>query len=275
MLVLDGYDGQTSGLGLVGGREANANATTKHAPFFRGDRPVKLTLSVRTNRISVKASGREFLAWDGSPDKLTLPRDFQKDATPLFLAGSAGGELEIQSLNLRYLAPAGHGSQPDYTSQRPELESAAEKKAAGTLSSAKSKDQGPLPTGSVWIGTVHSPLNGNANGDCRVTVRKVAGDLRTVQVEQAKDHAIFTLDLKLKDNSVAITNIDSLYAGRGHGGKPTVIQFNGSGQLDGQVLNLQFSFRYNEGLSDSWCTLSAGAQNQLVTETISVRAKGN
>lgn len=86
MVVLDGYDGQTSGLDMLDGRRANENETTRHGRFFQQQRPHVIVCTVTPSSVQVTCDGTTVIQWSGDPSRLTLRPEWDRLAPTTGLA---------------------------------------------------------------------------------------------------------------------------------------------------------------------------------------------
>jgi len=104
-LILDGWDGSTSGLSLVRGRTADKNETTFYTPVFQLGTPSTIVCQVQRTSIHVSINGRPRMFWSGDSEELSVERDSWKGvpSNKLFL-GAWGNSFHISKFELVPLA---------------------------------------------------------------------------------------------------------------------------------------------------------------------------
>jgi len=74
-VVLDGGNGDLSGLQLVNGQSFDRNSTTHHGQVLRDDGPNTIVSTVRRDGVEVTCNGQPVIDWKGESRSLSLPHD--------------------------------------------------------------------------------------------------------------------------------------------------------------------------------------------------------
>jgi hypothetical protein len=99
LAALDSHGHTLSGLTLVDGKTAEANATTYRGRLFEKDRPVKFLFSVRRGRVEISADGRTIIEWTGDPKALSLRAPWTpRSREALFLCSLNGTYRVLRSV---------------------------------------------------------------------------------------------------------------------------------------------------------------------------------
>jgi WD40 repeat protein len=111
-LVLDGWDGATSGLNLIDSVPGNANASTHRGRVLTPLKPNRVLITVRGDAIKVicddSTSIDTIIDWNGPFDRLSFPADQGvTDRRALYLGGGRGTAMRIRSLRLATLSGKG------------------------------------------------------------------------------------------------------------------------------------------------------------------------
>jgi hypothetical protein len=72
MLTIDGFDGATTGIGLVDGNMEDKNETKVNQQIFKQRTPVNIEIQVRDSELKLFADGQLVLEWRGDPKRLDL-----------------------------------------------------------------------------------------------------------------------------------------------------------------------------------------------------------
>lgn len=76
MLVLDGWDGEHSGLNLVNGQTATNNETTHTGRLLVKKGPNQIRIAVQAGFVTVHVNGEPIVLWSGDPKELSLDGRF-------------------------------------------------------------------------------------------------------------------------------------------------------------------------------------------------------
>ncbi len=96
MVVLDGFDGQTSGLDMLDGRRANDNETTRRGANFQQHRSHVIVCTVTPSSVRVTCDGKTVIQWSGDASRLALRPEWQR------LAPSTGLALAVADPRTRF-----------------------------------------------------------------------------------------------------------------------------------------------------------------------------
>lgn len=102
MAVLDGFDGKTSGLGLINGRSADRNRTKSLGRRFSDDQFHTVVYDVSPTSVEVTIDGDPVTNWRGKDTELRLDGRFWKTEYPKqILLGSWATRFEFRRIELQ------------------------------------------------------------------------------------------------------------------------------------------------------------------------------
>lgn len=220
LLILDGFDGGTSGLSCVDGVDARQNGTAHQGALFNDKRPVRVVVSVRPTEITVQADDQTIIEWSGEAKQLSLPEGLRGDGPGLFVVAAAGSSYRIDSMRLRRLPKA---TRHDQAAARP----------AG---SKVERDDDSFPDGAAWKGK----WNGQ---NCVVTL--VQSDERsvTLRAENQDTGRVWRIECRRNGDSLTVTDITEEKRGGRRRGAAVISQISGGGKVAGKRLTMNFSCR--------------------------------
>jgi S1-C subfamily serine protease len=127
LLVLDGWQGTTSGLSLVEGKTADQNATAWHGEIFPPLRQVTIVCTAAPGTVDVTADGRTIVHWSGPSGQLSTNTGWEAGAANA-LALACSTQFHIHRIELTSLG----GKVPAFAP--PRAVAAARSTSAGTTS---------------------------------------------------------------------------------------------------------------------------------------------
>jgi len=114
-LILGGYSGRTSGLSMIGGREASSRSNPTRIDLGRGKEILRagakttLEVSVRIKddqaQIAAALNGKKIIAWSGKQSSLTLGYQWRSTPTRMFGLGTYASSVVWHSVRLKRLDP--------------------------------------------------------------------------------------------------------------------------------------------------------------------------
>ncbi len=145
LLTLGGWGGKTSGIGLIEGKDADANGTSHVGEVFAADEPATVLVRVSPAGVDVEAGDDTIVSWSGEWSALSLPKDLTGPLPQLVAA--ADTHFELHSLRFRELLT---DDEPE-ANRKLDQPKAAAKPPAAQQPAARNND--PWQVGSNWQGS--------------------------------------------------------------------------------------------------------------------------
>jgi hypothetical protein len=107
-VLLDAFNGQTSGLQLIDGKGCERNSTTYRQPVLAVGREVKVRITVRERSVAVVCDDKPIFAWHCSADRLSLHAGWKmKNSHALFL-GANQSVFRVRDVKIGQALPPDH-----------------------------------------------------------------------------------------------------------------------------------------------------------------------
>jgi hypothetical protein len=102
--MLDGFNGQASGLGMIDGKFASGNETTYRGRVFTIGKSSKVVYAVRRDAVTIRVDGKEIINWKADYRRVTGVWAAWKSPNPRQLVLGTHRPYEISQINLTELS---------------------------------------------------------------------------------------------------------------------------------------------------------------------------
>ncbi|MEZ6059514.1 MAG: hypothetical protein R3C19_04040, partial [Planctomycetaceae bacterium] len=102
LLVIDGFGGRFSGLGVIANRILEGREDAYHGSLLTSN-PAELVIRVTPTSVKVTCDGKQIVNWTGNASELTIRRQFWNYRDDAIFLGSWNSEFILRSATIRSL----------------------------------------------------------------------------------------------------------------------------------------------------------------------------
>jgi hypothetical protein len=228
-MVIDAGD-QTTGISSINKRASYRNETTAKGDFFASTAPVRLTLTVRKQHVTLESADQTIVDWNGEESMLSRPEEVKAGPRAIFLMVRGGrARFQFNSIRLKPLLPADE----------------AKPTSAPIMALADYQDF--LPAKSHWKGTIARIHASEHEAPCEMTVVSNDGSNVVCRIRY-ENSAVWEWAFALKGKSLSLDSVRYVKGADGDAhGPPALSEPQGHGSVNGKDIQFSFNWRVSSG----------------------------
>ncbi|MCW5775695.1 MAG: hypothetical protein KIS87_04535 [Phycisphaeraceae bacterium] len=223
LLTLAGWGGQTSGLGLIGGKDGNENGTAHSGGIFSSDEPARVVLSVNLDGVVATVDGVRIVSWSGDWKSMTLHDGLRGPGPQIIAAAGSGYRMDAirfrEIVTDRQLAVQPQGSRETVRTTRP-------------------AQADPWTQGRQWVGTT------GLDSSWTFSVKERSGDAMTLVALQNNG---WRCEIQGTVSGNRFTPMSARQTSGVAGGRRDLKRVTGYATVRDRVMSVSFDIVYDRG----------------------------